>query len=235
FDPDVDDRHPLTQHPRQRSEGDGGGGRHGGAEHAEEAEGRAIGGPRQEGEGEQPQGQRQHQVGALTEAAGEVDPGQEGEDRRGDPGHTRGRESEVDLLARFSQPEGGVAFRPQGEEPGDDEGEQQVDDAEDALAAHLGREPDLFSHGGDLDGRHADHPRVSWPVPSPVRTRNIARTTSGAAMKTMISAWITVMRSMPTPLRTCITWPPARSAPNSRPARTTPPGWERPRRARAMA
>ena len=45
----------------------------------------------------------------------------------------------------------------------------------------------------------------------------IARTSSGAAMRTMISAWMMVTRSIETPAATCICRPPAWSARASTP------------------
>ena len=60
-------------------------------------------------------------------------------------------------------------------------------------------------------------------------------TSIGAAMKTMISAWMMAIRSIDTPALTCICRPPAWRAPKRMPAKSTPTGCDRPRRATAMA
>ena len=87
--------------------------------------------------------------------------------------------------------------------------------------------------GDAVEGRGRWRPRSSpcvnrAPDRSPARVRNaqgtIVRTSIGAAMKTMISAWMMAMRSMLTPAATCICRPPAWSAPNRMPASSTPTG-----------
>src|SRR5690606_8965658 len=91
--------------------------------------------------------------------------------------------------------------------------------------------------GGCGSGAHAPHPfDVSSAGPmSRTLTRNTARTSGGAAMNSTINDWITRKMSMGVPVPACIVTPPARSAPNSRPAATVPHGLVRPSSATVMA
>ncbi len=66
-------------------------------------------------------------------------------------------------------------------------------------------------------------------------SRNSIRTRGGAAMNSTIIDWMIITMSMGTPVSVCMVTPPARRAPNSRPAPNTPIGLERPSRATVMA
>ena len=71
--------------------------------------------------------------------------------------------------------------------------------------------------------------------PRAARSRKIALTSAGAAMKSTISAWSTVTSSSEMPAYDCIWLPPACSAPNSSAASTTPHGLARPSSATVIA
>lgn len=66
-------------------------------------------------------------------------------------------------------------------------------------------------------------------------SRKMARTSGGAAMSSTITDCTTRTMSTGTPVSVCMVTPPARRAPKSRPANSTPTGWDRPSSATVIA
>src|SRR5215467_4504670 len=112
-----------------------------------------------------------------------------------------------------------------GVEP-EDEDVDQAERDERARGEVAAADRDLHAYRGNQGGGHPYHPFATAcdsapPVP---RSRNSSRISGGAATKSTIRASMTLVTSDETPMAASMTVPPASSAPNSSPARTTPHG-----------
>src|SRR5215475_5486930 len=240
LDRDVDDAGPLAQQTGQ------------GAEHQRDGRGQ---GPLQQvddleqanrlarvrpGPQRQQEAQQAARYGEPLAPAGEVDDGaqnaQADRDRAENVGGQRPGNMDDRQVWRGAgqrQREAGVAA------VGEQAEHEYVDQAERDERAR-GEIPaadrDRHAYRGSQRG-HPDHPfdATAWgPVPPVARSRNSSRISGGAATKSTIRASMTLTTSDGTPVAASMTVPPASSAPNSSPARSTPHGRARPSSATVM-
>src|SRR5690606_4583949 len=264
LDRDVDDADALAQHARERAEHERHREEQRALQEARERDrGLARAGPgeeREDDEDAEHDGQPDPDLAPVARRPEGQAREQQREDRQEEGRARRADRDRLDLeeVLRGRQTERRL-LPARGQEREEHEREQPDDRVGDGGAPADRRERLLGARGGrgrgSRGGRGAHAPascvvgvvedvararrRAAWRSarvgPPGVGSRKIARTSGGAAMNSTMSDWTTSTMSIGVPVRACIAKPPARSAPNSRPARTVPSGRERPSRATVIA